>query len=159
MTEHEVECGPDSGTQKFRRILAAVDGSECSAHALRAAIRLAKSEDAELTILHVMVISFALYSGDVVGPLAKMEEKAKHDGELFLAKAESVAKDAGIQPKLAIAKSVDSAARGITDYALRNDNDLIVVGTRGLGGLKRLLLGSVAAGVVHCAHCPVMVVR
>lgn len=152
-------CDRGEEAQAFRRIVAAVDGSECSVHALKTAVRLAQSEGAELTILHVMVISLALYSGDIGQPLAQVEAKEKSCGERITTRAESVAREAGIPVKVAMIEATDSAARGITDYAARNGADLIVVGTRGLGSLKRLLLGSVAAGVVHCAPCPVLVVR
>ncbi len=47
----------------------------------------------------------------------------------------------------------------IVDYAERENIDLIVVGSRGLSGFKKLLLGSIASGVVTYAHCPVMVVK
>lgn len=159
LAKQETMCGQGGGTQKFRRVLAAVDGSECSAHALNTAVRLARCDGAELTILHVIVISLALYSGDVGQPLTKVEEREKHEGERVLAMAESVARKAGMEPSVAMIEATDSAVKGITDYAVRNDTDLIVVGTRGLGGLKRLLLGSVAAGVVRCAPCAVMVVK
>ena len=139
--------------------MAAIDGSECSAHALGTAIRLAKDEGAELTILHVMVISLTLYSGDVSQPLGRVEEKEKLEGKRLMTKAESFARNAGVEPKVVMTEAKDTAVKGITDYALGHDIDLIVVGTRGLGGLRRLLLGSVAAGVVRCAPCTVMVVK
>lgn len=47
----------------------------------------------------------------------------------------------------------------IVDYAERESVKLIVIGTRGRTGFKRLLLGSVALGVVTYSHCPVMVVK
>ena len=47
----------------------------------------------------------------------------------------------------------------LVEYAEKENMDLIVVGTRGRSGLKRLLIGSVASGVVKYAHCTVMVVR
>jgi nucleotide-binding universal stress UspA family protein len=69
----------------------------------------------------------------------------------------------------AIAKGVDvitevisdviSITKVIVDYAEENDVNLIVLGTRGISGIKRLLLGSTASGVVTYSHCPVMVVR
>ena len=48
---------------------------------------------------------------------------------------------------------------GILDYAEENNFDLIVIGTRGRSGFKRLLLGSVASHVITYAHCPVLVVK
>ena len=156
MTE---ENGCEAPGSKFCHILAAIDGSECSAHALKRAIQMAKANGAVLIILHVMVVSLALYSGDVGEPLAGVEKKEKKEGERLLAAASAEAMKEGIEPRLAVTESTDSAVKGITDYAARNGVDLIVLGTRGLSGIKRLLLGSVAAGVVRCAPCTVMVVR
>jgi nucleotide-binding universal stress UspA family protein len=48
---------------------------------------------------------------------------------------------------------------GIVNFAERENIDLIAIGTRGRSGFKKLLLGSVASGVVTYAHCPVMVVK
>ena len=52
-----------------------------------------------------------------------------------------------------------SVVGAIIDFAEKENIDLIVVGTRGRSGLKRLLLGSVASGIVNYAHCPVMIVK
>jgi len=58
-----------------------------------------------------------------------------------------------------VVASPTSVVPAIVDYAEKNNVDLIVVGTRGRSGLKKLLLGSVASGVVTYASCPVMVVK
>jgi nucleotide-binding universal stress UspA family protein len=52
-----------------------------------------------------------------------------------------------------------SKCRGIVEYAENKNINLIVVGTRGISGFKKLLLGSVASGIVTYAHCPVLVVK
>lgn len=52
-----------------------------------------------------------------------------------------------------------SIPHAIVDYAQANNIDLIVVGTRGRSGLKRVLLGSVASGVVTYSSCPVLVTK
>jgi nucleotide-binding universal stress UspA family protein len=54
---------------------------------------------------------------------------------------------------------VTSVIGAIIDYAANKDIDLIVIGTRGRTGLKRLLMGSVANAVVQHAHCSVLLVR
>ena len=151
--------GCEEPGQRFSHILAAIDGSECSAHALKTAVQMAKANGAALTVLHVMVLSLALYSGDVSQPMRKVEEREKSEGERLVAEASAEARKEGVEPRVAIVAATDSAVKGITDYAARNGIDLIVVGTRGLSGFRRLLVGSVAAGVVHCAPCTVMVVR
>ena len=52
-----------------------------------------------------------------------------------------------------------SAVGGILGFAEKENIDLIVIGTRGRSGFKKLLLGSVASGVVTYAHCPVLVIK
>lgn len=143
----------------FRRILVAIDGSECAERALSRAVQLAKSETAELTILHVMVVSLALYSGDIREPFEAVEEAVGKRGERIILSATTEAEKQGIVPKTALLEHIDSPVKAITDYAEKNSADLIVIGTRGLGGFKRLLLGSVASDVVRYAPCPVLVVR
>ncbi|MEM3671061.1 MAG: universal stress protein [Thermoprotei archaeon] len=145
--------------QKIRRILVAVDGSANSDRAVRVAAQIAKNNDAELSVLHVIVIPPTVYSGDVLFDVSKIEAEARRGAEEIVSKASSLAEEEGIKPKKAVVQHVDSAVRGIAEYADENAMDLIVVGTRGLGGFKRLLLGSVASGVVHYANCSVLVVR
>ena len=53
----------------------------------------------------------------------------------------------------------ESITGAIIDYASDKSIDLVIIGTKGRTGLKRLLLGSVAQGVVQHAHCPVLLVR
>ena len=72
-------------------------------------------------------------------------------------KLEARGKDADLRTE--IVEGSTSVEATIVDYAEREGVDLIVVGTRGLTGFKRSLLGSVASGVVTYAHCPVMVVK
>jgi len=64
-----------------------------------------------------------------------------------------------IQLKTQVIVSPISVTGSIVEYAERENIDLIVIGTRGRSAFKRLLLGSIASGVVTHAHCPVMVVR
>lgn len=57
------------------------------------------------------------------------------------------------------ALKASSAVEAITHYALANDVDLIILGTRGLTGFRKLIVGSVSSGVVAHAHCPVLIVK
>ena len=64
-----------------------------------------------------------------------------------------------IQLKTEVIATDRSTAGAIVEYAEHKNIDLIVIGTRGRSGIKRMLLGSVASGVVTYAHCPVLVVK
>lgn len=143
---------------EVRHVLVAIDGSDNALRAVRLASRIAKNNNAELLILHVMVVPSSI-SGNVYVPFEKIEKKIRASGERFLAVAVTVAKNEGIEPRTQLVEALDSPALSIAEYSQENNVDLIVVGTRGLGGFKRLLLGSVASAVVHYAHCSVLVVR
>jgi nucleotide-binding universal stress UspA family protein len=81
----------------------------------------------------------------------------RNEGEKYLNKVKRNANEKNIQIKTEIISSTNIAG-GIVDYAEENNIDLIVIGTRGRSGFKKLLLGSVASHVVT-AHCPVLVVK
>jgi nucleotide-binding universal stress UspA family protein len=54
---------------------------------------------------------------------------------------------------------ISSIVKEIVEYAEKNKIEMIVIGSRGISGIKKMLLGSVASGVVTYAHCPVLVVK
>ena len=54
---------------------------------------------------------------------------------------------------------ISSVVKEIVEYAEKNKVDMIVVGSRGLSGIKKMLVGSVASGMVTYAHCPVLVAK
>ena len=72
-------------------------------------------------------------------------------------KRKAVEKNVGVKTDIIV--SVTSVIKEIADYAKKNNIDVIVVGSRGMSGFKKMLLGSVASGVVTFAHCPVIVVK
>jgi nucleotide-binding universal stress UspA family protein len=81
------------------------------------------------------------------------------EGRKALTEAVAAAEENGIKARTRLLGPKDSPTKSITNYADKNMIDLIVTGTRGLGDFKRLLLGSVASGVIHYSHCSVLVVR
>lgn len=147
-----------SERSKLNKILVAVDGSENAARAAEVAAAIASNANAELTILYVIDIP-VVPTGETYIPFDKIEDKAREEAGKFIPKLESVAKEIGVKTRIEIVDSFGSVVRAITDYADREKIDLLVVGTRGLGGFKRLVLGSVASGLVQYAHCSVLVVR
>ena len=121
-------------------ITVAIDGSPASGAALDTAIALANSGDRSLSILHVVE-----------------SEEAWPEAAGMLSDAADRARNANIDFELVTLRG--RAADSILDSARRRDSPMIVMGTRGRSGLKRAVLGSVAAEVVERAKIPVTVVR
>jgi nucleotide-binding universal stress UspA family protein len=146
----------DSQKTLFSKILVAIDGSDASMDTADYAISLSKEyNNAELYALHVIRADV-----DLFGPHETSEfmTTMRNEGEKYLNKVRLKANEKNIQIKTEIISSTNIAG-GIVDYAKENKIDLIVIGTRGRTGFKKLLLGSVASHVVTYAHCPVLVVK
>lgn len=153
---------------KFSKILITVDGSEQSMDAADYAIVMAKKEDnnAQLIALHVLFSQTGYaYSTNMFGlvtpsSINELLEDAKHEAQQWFDKIkEKLYENGDIQLKTEVVVSPTSVVGAIVDYAEHENVDLIVIGTRGRSGFKKMLLGSVAAGVVTYAHCPVMVIK
>jgi nucleotide-binding universal stress UspA family protein len=155
-----------SSSASIRKVLVPVDGSSISVKALQYAIHLAGLEgsEAELIVVHILE---DVKQGGAIGLQAKYGnvrlvegfKRARRDAALeWLEQVEVAAKKKGIRLKTEVLDG-SSKVKVIIDYAKKNNVDLIVIGSTGLTGFKRLLLGTMANAVVSSAHCPVMVVR
>ena len=145
----------------FKRILVAVDSSETGALALQTAIDLAAGWQAQLRIVHVVDLANINLGADFVDQPRGTDELVK-SGEEILGRAEQTAASGGIscEPQLV---TIDTLRPGVSE-AIASDAeawgaDLIVIGTHGRRGLRRLVLGSVAEGVARAASVPVLLVR
>ena len=147
----------------YRKILVAVDGSTASAKGLREALRLAKAEGARLFILHVVdeYPAFAALDGMMAGaPGADLVPALREGGKRVLAKAKTTAGKAGVRAKAILREMLSGpAAYPIVREAKKVGADLIVLGTHGRRGVRRLVLGSDAEQVVRTASVPVLLVR
>lgn len=153
-----------SDSVEINRILVAVDGSENSNKATRLAIDLARRRQASLFVLHVIqtpTYSEVTAPGATASPAFTKQyiDFAKKDAEKWVADVVKEAEDAGLKVRGEIVENAQSAVQAITEYASNSKIDLIVMGTRGLTGFRKLLLGSVSNGVVSHAPCSVLVVR
>jgi nucleotide-binding universal stress UspA family protein len=86
-------------------------------------------------------------------------KEAKEHAELWYLNAGNMASNEGVKFTTETILDVASAVDSIVNYAESKKSDLIVIGTKGRTGIKRLLLGSVASGVVTHASCPMLVTR
>ena len=135
------------------------------------AIDIAKKDNSQLIALTVLDVSTPrlVSSSFITAPtygLKELEEKRKEaeqsldNVEKLTVKENNTANNNNIQFKSEIIEDpISRAGSAIVDYAERENVDLIVVGTRGRTGFKKMLLGSVASDVVTYAHCLVLVVK
>jgi nucleotide-binding universal stress UspA family protein len=125
---------------------------------------LAKKQDnPSLTLLNILDIDTVkkMVSSFVAAPTYGLNDYEEHK-RVVLQNLDAVRKkceDEGIRTKLEVVGGPTPVTSSIVNYAENENIDLLVVGTRGNSGLKKLLLGSIATGVVTYAHCPVLVVK
>ena len=89
--------------------------------------------------------------------LESIKKEAKKWFNKIKQKADDINKD--IKLKTEVVATDSSVVGAIVEYAEHENIDLIIIGTRGRSSFKKMLLGSVASGMVTYAHCPVMVVK
>jgi len=141
------------------RILLATDGSEEAELAALRAVELADATDSELHVVHVGVVpSFLVSYPGTLGYEGKLYEQIEDVSRELLRKQSWRVKAAGGTVAGAHLR-MGAAALEIVALAEELGADLIVMGSRGLGGVRRALMGSVSDSVVRHAHCPVLVVR
>ena len=142
----------------FKKILLGYDGSESSKKALEKAIKLSKTLDAELHIVGV-IKPFEFAAIDYIPPeeIEKYEEEELKKEEVILKEAIEIAKNNGVNATFRVMEG--DPAEELMTYADENGCDLIVIGKRGKGGFKRLLLGSTAGNLVKYANQSVLVVK
>ena len=150
---------------KITKILVAIDGSNISLNAATTAIQLAEKHGAELVILHVIDsrIRYESIGDDVfprfLGSLKQVVDIAMEKGQKLVDEVKQNANGKSINIKTEVVLGVGSVVKEIVEYAEKHKIDLIVVGTRGMSGIKKVLLGSTASGVVTYSHCPVMIIK
>jgi len=141
----------------LKKILVASDGSKDAALAIRAAVDLSNETGAELHVVHAW--------REPPAPAAPKGEAAGYSNTDEREEAEELLEEQ--------ARLIQSAGGSITKAHLRKGRpadeiaalaedlkaDLVVMGSRGVGMVKRLVTGSVSEGVVHLAPCPVLVMR
>ena len=134
------------------RILLATDGSGDAAHPTEAAVDIARRSDAELHVIHVWHDVHTPHQHAFV-----KRELQKQGREILDAELKRIEELGGTVSRshLREGRTIDAVAKTADEL----EADLLVVGSRGHGGLRRMLLGSNSDGIVHLAHRPVLVVR
>jgi nucleotide-binding universal stress UspA family protein len=144
----------------FRRILVPVDGSATAARGLREAIRLAKDQRAKVRMVHVVDESVVIAAAEAGVDLDPVVEGLVKRGRRLLEAARRAADRQGVRVEVAMYESLAGpAADAILREARKWRADLIVMGTHGRRGIRRLVLGSDAEQVMRRTPVPVLLVR
>jgi nucleotide-binding universal stress UspA family protein len=137
----------------FSNILVAVDGSDSAKKAFEKSVFLAQKCNSKIDLVHVIACELGGDSATTLEQLDDIKSKAMQMLVEYKVAAE--------KNKVPIEITVNQGdpARIIIELARTRSYDLIIMGTRGIGTFRELLLGSVSQKVMHHANCPVMVVR
>jgi len=148
--------GAGSGSAaSVRRVLVAVDLSEHSRRALEVAARVAERLGASLEALHVWAVPFYADEGTgKAGLLDRLRETARAELDAFIDGAEL---PAGTTIERSVVSGSPTAA--VCEHVASSHPDLLVLGTHGYGGVKRMVLGSVAEALARYAGCATLIVR
>ena len=141
----------------FHKVLVATGGSPWSNKAVHYAIDLAKSYNLELVIVHVLTETPPYFIAEAGTALDSMIEGSEEAGRRVIEEAANWAEVAGVPYDAVMVWGRVSEV--ICRVAQERDCDLIVVGSRGLTGFKRLMLGSISNAVAAKASCPVLIVK
>jgi nucleotide-binding universal stress UspA family protein len=141
----------------FRNILVAIDGSPDSDQALTQAIDLAESEHSRLTLFSAVVMppstAYVGVSGEVV---ANLSRDAEAETEAIMRTAAEMVPD---QVSLSTVLSSEPVRHALIHQIKTGTHDLVVMGSRGRGAVRSVLLGSVSHYVLHHSPVPVLIVH
>ena len=151
-------------TTGISKIMVGIDGSDESVNAADYAIAIAKRHNAELIAVNVLTsdIGYAYSSPGVESPPLTIREiilLAENEVKKWFDDIKEKADKNDIRFRSEIIMAKKSTVSSMLDYAEEQNINLIVVGTRGRSGIKKMLLGSNASGLVTYASCPVLVVK
>jgi nucleotide-binding universal stress UspA family protein len=140
----------------FSKILVPVDGSDNSYRALDAALLLSEKLGSKVTAVHVMEDVPVLHI-ESEKLLRELLEAFKKEQELILEKCSKTARIKGLTIDTILLRGNPGSI--ILDFCDKEKYDMIMMGSRGMGKFKELVLGSVSSKVVHHSRCPVMLIR
>jgi nucleotide-binding universal stress UspA family protein len=144
----------------YQRILVPVDGSRTSTRGLQEAVELAKSQGAELRLMHVVDESVLTMNPEAIVGTGELIDDIVEAGKQALKNARALAERHGVKAETVMYENlVGRVAPLILDEAKKWNADLIVMGTHGRRGITHAVLGSDAESVVRSSTVPVLLVR
>jgi len=150
--------------QAISKIVVPIDGSKNSIEAADYAVKMAEKYESEVSVVYVVNIdqylqALGLYRLSYPDSIKKKVEEAKAEAQKWFAEITKNAEQRRVRVKADVIDSPMSVVSTIVNYADQEKADLVVIGTRGRSGISKMLLGSVASGVVTYAPCPVLVIK
>jgi nucleotide-binding universal stress UspA family protein len=153
----------------YKRILVAIDGSVTSDLALREAIGLAKDQNAMLRLVHVVDVTPPAYMATETAsaiavhfPIAEYQKALQEAGEKLLTTRATTARETGVNVDtklITVGMLGERIYEAIEEQSKQWPANLVVVGTEGRRGFQRLMIGSVAEGLVRISTKPVLLIR
>ncbi len=142
----------------FKNILVPYDGSSHSKHAFKIALDMAKKYNSKIKVITCLsrADTGASYIDNSIS--RDIFETAKSEVLKSMSQLKSTAKKKGISASIDVIKT-ESVVKQVVIYAKSDKIDLVIMGSHGRTGWKKLLLGSVANGVAQRVHCPVMIIK
>jgi nucleotide-binding universal stress UspA family protein len=143
----------------YGKILVPIDGSETSAMGLNEAIRLAKNQGARIRLVHV-VNELLVVLPDAYVNIGRVVDELRRAGKSVLDMSESTVRSAGVEVDTTLIEAMgNQAGDQIIRQAKEWGADLIVCGTHGRRGIRRIVMGSDAEYIVRHTPVPILLIR
>jgi len=140
----------------FTKILVPVDGSDNSYRALDAALFLSEKLGSDITVLHVME-QIPIIHIESQKLLSELLENYKKENQDILSKCLEIARKKGVTINTILLQG--NPASIILDFSKKEKYDIVIMGSRGMGKFKELILGSVSSKIVHHSLSAILLIR
>lgn len=140
----------------FTNVLVPVDGSDNSYRALDAALLLTEKLGSSITVVNV-IEQVPITHIESEKLLSELLEAYKKENQEILSKCSNIATEKGLSIKTLLLQG--NPASVILDYSKKEKFDLVIMGSRGMGKFKQLILGSVSSKIVHHSPCAILLIR
>ena len=140
----------------FTNVLVPVDGSDNSYRALDAALLLTEKLGSSITVVNV-IEQVPITHIESEKLLSELLEAYKKENQEILSNCSNIATEKGLSIKTLLLQG--NPASVILDYSKKEKFDLVIMGSRGMGKFKQLILGSVSSKIVHHSPCEILLIR
>ncbi len=140
----------------YNRILVAIDGSKMSNKALKSALQIAKERYSKVGVIHVEK-NVMLSENMTTDSIDEIYSKITHEVDGLFDEAKALAKEEDLE--IDTHYVMGDPAVQIVKTAEQENYQLIIMGSRGLGAIKGIVMGSVSYKVLQLSHCPVLIIK